>query len=137
MRSFSSGRDVLAALDEGRRAALGSGSADDLARYVDPAGGAWAQDVALLERLAASDARIEGGELELGAVSVEDVGVGEARLAVRDRRLPYDVVADGRTTRMPERPWRWWSITLTALPSLDGPSWRIADVRGIEGVAAR
>jgi hypothetical protein len=126
---------VLEALDAGRRAALGTGSADELARYVDPAGAAWAGDVALLRRLQASGARLEGGVLELGEVRLEQDTDDVVRLSVRDRRLPYDLVEDGRSTHVGERPWRWWSITLAAMPSLDGPSWRVRDVVEAEGPA--
>jgi hypothetical protein len=123
---------VLAALDSGRRTALASGSRDDLARWVDPAGVAWGRDAALLQRMAGSDARIEGGELVLEEVKPLRAEAGRVLLAVRDRRAAYDVAVDGTTTHVPERAAAWWTVTLTPLPALDGEGWRIAEVRGRE-----
>jgi hypothetical protein len=123
---------VLAALDSGRRTALASGSRDDLARWVDPAGAAWGRDAALLQRMAGSDARIEGGELVLEEVKPLRAEAGRVLLAVRDRRAAYDVAVDGTTTHVPERAAAWWTVTLTPLPALDGEGWRIAEVRGRE-----
>jgi hypothetical protein len=121
---------VLAALDSGRRTALASGSADDLARWVDPSGGAWARDSALLRRLADSAARITGGELVLQEVQLMRSDVDRVLLAVRDRRTGYDVTQNGTTTHVAERGSSWWVVTLTPLPALDGEGWRLADVRG-------
>jgi hypothetical protein len=123
---------VLAALDSGRRTALASGSRDDLARWVDPAGAAWGRDAALLQRMAGSDARIEGGELVLEEVRPLRAEAGRVLLAVRDRRAAYDVMQDDTTTHVPERAAAWWTVTLTPLPALDGEGWRIAEVRGRE-----
>ncbi len=123
---------VLAALDSGRRTALASGSRDDLARWVDPAGAAWGRDAALLQRMSGSDARIQGGELVLEEVRPLRAEAGRVLLAVRDRRAAYDVVQDGATTHVPERAAAWWTVTLTPLPALEGEGWRIAEVRGRE-----
>ncbi len=121
---------VVAALDSGRRTALASGSADDLARWVDPSGGAWARDSALLRRLADSAARITGGELVLQEVQLMRSDVDRVLLAVHDRRTAYDVMQNGTTTHVAERGSSWWVVTLTPLPALDGEGWRLADVRG-------
>lgn len=123
---------VLAALDSGRRAALASGSADDLARWVDPSGGAWARDSALQRRLAASSARITGGELVLQEVQLMRSDDDRVVLAVRDRRAAYDVAQNGATTHVAQRGSAWWVVTLTPVPALDGDGWRLADVRGRE-----
>ncbi|MGD9957369.1 MAG: hypothetical protein AB7V23_15000, partial [Candidatus Nanopelagicales bacterium] len=123
---------VLAALDAGRRAALESGDRDALARWVDPEGAAWARDAALLDRFARSKADVVGGELVLEQVHVQRTDTDRVLLAVRDRRTAYDVTEGGTTTHVPERAAEWWTVTLTALPALDGEGWRIAEVRGRE-----
>ncbi len=123
---------VLAALDAGRRSALASGDRDALARWVDPAGAAWARDASLLARLAGSGARISGGGIVLEEARLLRADADRVLLAVRDRRTAYDVVQGGTTTHVPERAAAWWTVTLTPMPALDGDGWRIAEVRGRE-----
>lgn len=113
---------VLARLDTGRRAALESGAG--LAEWVDPAGPAYAADQALLARLRASGARLEGGALRRLSVIPMAVDAVQARLRVRDVREAYAVVSGGRRERVAERPARWWWITLRA----GAHGWRVLRV---------
>jgi hypothetical protein len=115
---------VVAGLDAGRRQALASGSEDELARWVDRRGSAWAADAALLQRLAAAGATLRGGQLELESVAVLASDDGRAVLDVRDRRSPYDVVVDGAVQHVAERGTSRWTLTLTRAEGV----WRIADV---------
>jgi hypothetical protein len=115
---------VVAGLDAGRRQALASGSEDELARWVDRQGRAWAADAALLQRLAASGASLSGGELELESVEVQAADDVRAVLDVRDRRGSYDIVVDGAVQHVAERATSRWTLTLTRADGV----WRIADV---------
>lgn len=116
---------VLAELDAGRRAALAGGSEAQLARWVDPQGTAWHDDVALLRRLAAADAQLHGGALVLESVELQRADARAAVLRVRDRREAYVVVVDGRTQHVAERTAARWTVTLSRD---DGGTWRISGV---------
>ncbi len=115
---------VLRALDGLRHRAVVAGSTSRLAGAVDPHGGAWADDAALVARVRATGARLVGGELVPSAVQVLDVGASSVRLRVRDVRTAYDVTAGGTTTHVAARPERVWDVTLVRY----GEGWRIGDV---------
>ncbi len=121
---------VLAVLDSRRRAAIAAGSTESLAESVDPAGAAWTDDAALVERVRESGARMTGGELVTDMVRVVRVDTTTAVLRVRDRRTAYEVVVAGRSTTVAERPARWWTVTLSATPTFEGPEtgWRVSEV---------
>jgi hypothetical protein len=123
-------RAVLADLDARRREAIAAGSIRDLAESVDPAGAAWTDDAALVERVRASGAHLTGGRLVTEDVRVLRRGSTRAVLRVRDRRTAYEVVVGGRTTAVAGRAARWWTVTLSATPSFDtaDTAWRVRDV---------
>lgn len=115
---------VLRALDDLRHRAVVAGSTSRLAAAVDPRGGAWAGDAALVARVRATGARLTGGALVPSAVEALDVGASSVRLRARDVRTAYDVTAGGTTTHVAARPERVWEVTLVRY----GTGWRIGDV---------
>jgi len=121
---------VLADLDEGRRTAIGQGSTDALARWVDRDGTAWAPDSALATRVRSLGATLDGGALELLEVRAESVSSVAAVLVVRDRRAAYTVTLPGSTRPavVAARAARWWRVTLRLVDD----QWR---VRGVIGIA--
>ncbi len=120
--------DVLGVVDAGRLSALASGSSLALARWVDPQGSAWTADSALVSRVQASGARIEGGALVRLDVRPATVDSGTALLRVRDVRSAYTVTVGGRRTRVGARPAQWWDVTLAR----SGEGWRLRDVVAVD-----
>jgi hypothetical protein len=123
--------EVLAEIDEGRRSAIAAGSAQALARWVDPDGPAWEADAAVAARVSSLRATIQGGVLEILDVRPAPSTAGSMVLLVRDRRSAYSVMVSGggAAVAVAVRGPRWWRVTLR----LTGERWR---VRSVSAVAA-
>lgn len=122
---------VLARLDALRLRAVTEGSTTLLARAVDPAGSAWADDAALVGRIRRSGAVVTGGALVRTAVEALAVEPSRVRLRVHDIRAAYAVARAGRTERVPARGDRTWEVTLLR----SGAGWRIGDVLAVAGTS--
>jgi len=124
--------EVLNVADSGRLAAISAGSPAALDDFVEPAGAAWAADIALLERIRSSKATIEGGDLILEQIDPVRIAPTSVVLQVRDRRAAYRVVIGGVRTEVLPRAARWWTITLRrsdAWPDAKTRgAWRISEV---------
>ena len=121
--------EVLAEIDEGRRSAIAAGSAQALARWVDPDGPAWEADAAVAARVRSLRATLHGGVLEILELRPAPSTAGSMVLLVRDRRSAYSVMVTGGAAAavVAARGPRWWRVTLR----LTGERWRVRSVSAV------
>ena len=122
---------VLASLDAGRSRALAGGSLSDLATFVSKGSPAWTADAALVHRIVASSAHLEGGALVVLEVRPVSTSITSTVLLVRDRREPYRVTGANGSQVRPARGERWWRVRLVSSPS----GWLIASSAAIAAPA--